>query len=167
MIRKSFAILLSFILLTACGWHLRGNLTLPQGLNRVYLDDEADGEPLLNAVEELLTANDVEIAKNPAAAQLTIRLLSYDEERRVVAVGGNTLVTEYELVDRGSFSVADGQGQVLLPASDLSVVRSYQFDRNNVLGMEQEERLIQEEMRRELAQQIIRRLRFADLDGGR
>lgn len=166
MIRKSLVFFATLFLLSACGWHLRGTLTLPEGLDRVYLDDDADGEALLDTLDELLTANEVRVADQPTTAQLVINLLSFEEERRVVAVGGNTLVTEYELITEATFSIEGSQGEVLLPPSDLSVIRSYQFDRENVLGMVEEQSLIQNEMRRELAQQIVRRLRFMNLQNG-
>jgi LPS-assembly lipoprotein len=151
------------VLLSACGWHLRGTLTLPEGLNSVYLHSESDAQLLGRTMEQLLVANQVGIAERQAAAQLIIKLLDFTEDRRVVAVGDNTLVTEYELIATADFSVENARGEVILPPSDVSVIRAYQFDQDNVLGMAEEQQLILQEMRREIAQQIIRRLRFLDL----
>ncbi|MEX1032102.1 MAG: LPS assembly lipoprotein LptE [Cellvibrionaceae bacterium] len=164
LVKTTPALLLSLVLISACGWHLRGTLALPEGLDTVYLNDQAGAEVLSRTMEELLTANQVKVATGHSNAQLVINILDYREDRRVVSIGGNTLVTEYELIARAIYSLEDGQGNVLLPSAEASVIRSYEFDENNVLGKAEEERLIQQEMRRELAQQIIRRLRFMDLD---
>lgn len=164
MIRTAVALLLSVTLVSACGWHLRGTLALPEGLDRVYLNSQPDARVLSGMLQDLLAANQVDVVDSPAAAQMVINLLSYREERRVVSIGDNTLVTEYELIAQAEFSIEDAQGNTVLPPSDASVVRAYQFDQDNVLGKAEEERLIREEMRRELAQQIIRRLRFLNLE---
>jgi LPS-assembly lipoprotein len=151
------------LLLSACGWHLRGTLAMPEGLDSVYLNNQSDAQLLGRMLEQLLVANDVTVATSPAAAQLVISLLNYQEERRVVAIGDNALVTEYELIATADFSVEDSKGETVLAPTDVSVIRAYQFDQNNVLGMAEEQELIQQEMRREIAQQIIRRLRFLDM----
>lgn len=163
MMARSIVCLLSLLLVSACGWHLRGTLALPEGLDTVYLNNRAGTETLQRTFEELLTANNVNVANSPSAAQLIINILDYREERRVVSIGDNTLVTEYELIAEADFSIEDAQGNTVLPSGEASVIRAYQFDRNNVLGKAEEERLIQTEMRREMAQQIIRRLRFLNL----
>lgn len=151
------------VLMSACGWHLRGTLTLPEGLDSVYLQNDSNAQVLGRTLERLLAANQIQIAERPAAAQVIIKLLGFEEDRRVVAVGDNTLVTEYELIATADFSVETARGEVVSPPSAVSVIRAYQFDQDNVLGMAEEQRLIMEEMRRDIAQQIIRRLRFLDL----
>lgn len=163
MIPRSLFLIAAALFVSACGWHLRGTLTLPEGLDKVYLNNQANTQVLQRTLSELLVANQVTLANSPGAAQLLINILSYDEDRRVVSIGDNTLVTEYELIAEADFSIEDAQGNLVLPESEVSVIRAYQFDQNNVLGKAEEERLIQTEMRRELAQQIIRRLRFVDL----
>jgi LPS-assembly lipoprotein len=156
-------LLFTVTLASACGWRLRGTMTLPEGLNTIYLNNQAESPILPRMLETLLTANQVNVTDSASAAQLIINILSYREERRVVSVGANTLVTEYELNAQANFSIEDAEGNIVLPPSDASVIRNYVFDQNNVLGKEEEERLIQSEMRRDIAQQIVRRLRFLDL----
>lgn len=163
MIRSALFALGATLLLSACGWHLRGTLTLPEGLNAVHLNNLADAEILGRTLEQLLVANDVEVTPRATAAQLIISLINYEEERRVVAIGDNTLVTEYELIASADFSVEGAKGEIILPPTDASVVRAYQFDQDDVLAMAGEQELIFEEMRREIAQNIVRRLRFLDL----
>lgn len=156
-------LLLGLLGLTACGWHLRGTLAMPEGLDTIYVNSEGDSDYLARSLRDLLEANEVRVQDSPAAAQLIINLLDYVEDRRVVAIGDNTLVTEYELIATADVSIEQTKGEIVLPETELTVIRSYQFDQDNVLAMAEEEALIQEEMRRELVQQIVRRLRFLNL----
>lgn len=159
--RRGLVIFLSLLLISACGWRLRGSVALPPSINAIYL--QGDAELIMAPMRELLRANDVRVADGISQAQLVVDIQDYEEERRVVSVGANTRVSEYELIAEARFSIIDAQGHQLLPDGEASLIRSYQYDQNNVLAMEAEERLIMEEMRRELARQIIGRLRFIDL----
>lgn len=162
ILRRSLVLALSALLIGGCGWRLRGSMTLPPDIDAVYLQG-ANAPLLVESMEELLRTNQVTVVGGPSQAQLIIDIQRYDEERRVVSVGANTRVSEYELIVEATFSISDAQGREILPAGEASVIRSYQYDQNNILAMEAEERLIRDEMRRELARQIIGRLRFLEL----
>lgn len=162
ILRRSLILVLSALLIAGCGWRLRGSMTLPPGIDAIYL--RASDAPLIQEhMVELLRNNDVRVVDGPSQAQLIIDLQRYDEERRVVSVGANTRVSEYELIVEATFSISDAEGRELLKDAEATLIRSYQYDQNSILAMEAEERLIREEMRRELARQIIGRLRFIDL----
>lgn len=159
--RRGLVILISLLLISACGWRLRGSMALPPGIDVIYLQGGA--ELIMEPMRELLRANQVRVADGPSQAQLVVDVQHYDEEKRVVSVGANTRVSEYELIAEARFSISDAQGHQLLPVDEASLIRTYQYDQDNVLAMDAEERLILEEMRRELARQIVGRLRFLDL----
>lgn len=161
ILRRGFVVLLSLLLISACGWRLRGSMALPPGIDVIYV--QGDSELIIEPMKELLRANRVRVADGLSGAQLLIDIQRYDEQRRVVSVGANTRVSEYELIADAVFTVSDAQGGELLPASEATLIRAYQYDQDNILAMEAEERLIREEMRRELARQIIGRLRFIDM----
>ena len=53
-LNKIIAVLLSATLLSACGWQLRGSLTLPEGVNSIYIADSSNSS---NGVIALTIAN--------------------------------------------------------------------------------------------------------------
>jgi LPS-assembly lipoprotein len=67
-------------------------------------------------------------------------------------------VREYELIQTIRFSLVDREGNELIPPAQLSARREYTFDDEIVLGKEQEEALLYEDMESDLVRQLIRRL---------
>ncbi len=151
-------LLILTLAITACGWRLRGTLTLPEGLESIQIVDNANSSFLSKQLTQLLVANGVALVD--ANPDMFIVLIEEREDKRIIAVGSNTLASEYELSSEARYFINDAEGKMLAPESTVSVVRSYEFNENDVVSKAEEERIIQQEMRRELAQQIIRRLRF-------
>ena len=58
---------------------------------------------------------------------------------------------------RGVFSIADASGATLISASEIRAERVYSFDPTNFVSNEEEEELLVEEMRQDVAGQIVRR----------
>jgi len=151
-------LMIMVLAVSSCGWRLRGTLTLPEGLESIQIVDNAGSSFLAKQLSQLLQANGVSLVdENP---DMAIVLVEEREDKRIVAVGSNTLASEYELSAEARYFISDADGKELVPESTASVLRSYEFNENNVVSKAEEERIILQEMRRELAQQIIRRLRF-------
>ena len=64
-----------------------------------------------------------------------------------------------------TFSVLDASGKEVMPDTTASVMRQMENDPRNVMGKGQELRILQSEMRTELAQQMIRRIGFFATSG--
>jgi len=69
-------------------------------------------------------------------------------------------VSQLELTMQTTFSVLDANGQEVMPDTTAVVTRQMENDPRNVMGKSEEIRILQSEMRTELAQQMIRRIGF-------
>ena len=58
------------------------------------------------------------------------------------------------------FKVVDAEGEIAMASTTVTVVRQMENDPRNVVGKEGELRLLQAEMRNELADKILRRIGF-------
>lgn len=154
------AVVLVAAILSACGWHLRGSIVLPDNIQSVYIDNQASDPALLEELERLLTVNDVVISETATGADLVINLLDFAENRRVNSLNSNTIVREYELISEAEYEIKNAAGEILLEPNVAQLSRIYTFDQNAVVSAAEEQQIIQEELRLELAQQIVRRLRF-------
>lgn len=162
--RKGFIVLLGAwcLLLAACGFHLRGvgGDPLPEALATLNIVPPATGlvnDPLLVAVRDALTAYGAHIVDTPDAPRLTL----YDEstESQVLAVRAETAKgAAYMLRYRVSFRVVGADGAELVAPQTIQVQRDYTFDPARVLAKEEEERELLRALRRDIAEQIVRRL---------
>ena len=68
-------------------------------------------------------------------------------------------MAEYQLNEDVDFLIANATGTPLTNLFTASVERNYEIEERDLLSSENEERLIKQEMRREIVRQILNRLK--------
>ncbi len=148
------------ISLAGCGFHLRGAVELPPQMARTYIQGDPYGA-LERGLRAQLQAAGARVVDEAAGATATLRVAAKHWQRRVLSVGADAKVSEYELSYRVTFSVQGREGDILIPPEEVSVVRDFRFDPNDVLGKTGEQGLLREEMERDMVQAIMRRIGHA------
>ena len=88
---------------------------------------------------------------------ITIKEESF--EKSVLSVSPKTgKVEEYQMLLHAKMDLIKADGTFLLEDEKLTVIRDFAFDENAVLGEFAEESIIQEDLIRRAANQVIRRL---------
>jgi LPS-assembly lipoprotein len=142
------------LLLSGCGFKLRGQINVPESLTRMQIlgdDDE------LNAlVGKSLKFSGVEVVENDdTAAVLDLRSANYTKE--VIGTNSSGIANNYKLTYKVNYAVYDAQQNQLLK-NRVSQDRSLVYDPNNILVFEREERFLVEDMRKELVTSILRQV---------
>ncbi|RKZ93052.1 MAG: hypothetical protein DRQ43_08470 [Gammaproteobacteria bacterium] len=156
-IKTSGFILLMAVIISGCGFHLRGDIILPALYERVHVVDKGYsdvGKSLSRALENVGS----KIVSSPEAATAVVTVLSRGTQRRALNVGGSR-VREYELQLDITFVVQDHEGVQLANQQTVSVVRNFQNDPNNVLAKDNEEQIIRQEMMQPAIIQVLRRMK--------
>lgn len=158
MMKLHYILLLTLVLLTAsCGFHLRGSLPGSTTIDSVSIND-ATASGVGAEVKALLEASGTDILPSPDngyGLRLTDQLLN----RSVLSVSAVTgKVEEYQLTLTVGMTVTDPDGNELLSGQQIRVTRDYAFDDAAVLGSVTERRVLEQEMIRQAASQIVRRL---------
>lgn len=150
---RVFVILMS-LLLTACGFHLRGHVGMP--FETLYL--QASSSPLTAALRRNLESNNVRLVDTADKADVVLDIVSERDEKQILTLGGSGRVTEFQLFYRVSLRAYDLKGQDWIPADEIVIRRDYSFDDTKILAKEQEETLLLKNMHADMVQQIARRL---------
>jgi len=160
MMKRFFLYLVpcTFLLLSACGFHLRGALALPEGVKKIYLTGVTPSQPLARDIAMLFAGNGGTVVEDRNEADAVLEILGEKNDRRVAAVNSEGRVSQYELYYELSFRMLDPKGEIVHPAATVGVTRDYAFDPNNVLGKAQEESLLRDDMRKQAVNQMLRRL---------
>jgi LPS-assembly lipoprotein len=148
-------IVLLTILLGACGFQLRGTGGYELAVDSVAIVADNNFSDLADELEDTLKS--IGVAVNATEPQYVIRLNSETTTRRPVATSGNITVSEYEVRLRAIFSIADNEGEILIDDTPLTAERIYSFDASNFVSNAEEESVLIEEMRQDLAGQLVRR----------
>ncbi len=152
-------ILLAVGLMTAsCGFHLRGRVALPEVMHKTFISGLGVREPLNLELRRTLRANRVQIVDDVAQASAVLRILGRNEGKRVLSVGGDGKVKEYELYLTVSFDLQAQDNSLRLAPQTQSLTREFIFDETDVLGKAQEEALLRRDMYKDMAQLMLYRL---------
>jgi LPS-assembly lipoprotein len=155
VIKRSFLIL-TLLLLTACGFHLRGQVGM--SFQSIYLIAPNLNSPFVNELRRNLVANKVTLANGLEQSDVVLNIVSENTEKQVLSLGGDGRVNEYRLIYRVSLRAYNQQQQEWIPAEEMSLRRDFSYDDTQILAKEAEETLLYQSMRTDMVQQIVRRL---------
>ena len=143
-------------LMSGCGFELRGETALPPGFERVFVNGSGAAATELRI---LLDGSGAELTTAAKESDAAVYLSGEKFSRRVLSVDPDTgKEREIELVYSISFHVNRGTGGTLLSRQTVRLRRDYVFDATAVIGKSYEATVLRREMRRDAAEQIMRRL---------
>jgi len=149
---------LLLVLFVGCGFHLRGSATLPDSLKTMYVQGINLQQGLGLNLKRSLVSNGVAVVDDYQQGAAVLTILNNNFERRVLSVGSDAKVSEYQLYGALRFKLTDENNQLLIESDKVEAVRDYQFDQNQVLGSDQEELQLRQELNEQLVQSLLSRL---------
>ena len=157
----SFILLTAALLLSACGFQLRGTATLP--FQSLYVQAAPTSQFATQLKRVVRTGSGTKIAERPEQAEAILQITNELQEKQILSLGGGGRVSEYQLRYRVSFRLTDGKNREHIPASEILLRRDYSFNDDQALSKESEEALLFRDMRNDAVQQLVRRLQAAKL----
>ena len=151
--RRGLLAIGALVLASGCGFQLR-TWDLSNNVDSFYVE-VAGNNPLAPSLRRAFQQAGVPAADNATSADLVVRLLDMQRSRRGVSVTPRARVAEYQLNLGALYSVSRSKQQLLSPQWARSV-RVYRVDRDNLVGSNEEQALLEREMQGDLVQQIIR-----------
>jgi LPS-assembly lipoprotein len=145
------------LLLTACGFQLRGSTNFPPGMSVVYIDTPDRFSPFYRELTKSIREAELTLADNPIDADTVIRVLSDDTGQRAVSVSARNVPREYEVFYLVHYSVFINNEEVLAP-QQFVLTRDYTFDETEVLGKSLEERVLRESIAADLVGLLVQRI---------
>ncbi len=143
---------------TACGFHLRGSQLTELDINNIYIIP-GSAPRLAEEVKSQLTGLGATLADSIQTASYIVTLKKEDFERSVLSVNPDTgKVEEYQLVYSAKMDASHADGTNIIKDDKIRTSRDFTFDEDAVLGKFSEEEVIQEDLIRSAANQLLRRL---------
>jgi LPS-assembly lipoprotein len=155
---SSVVVIFTLIALAGCGFHLRGEATIPDNLKVIYVQGVEMNKDLGRELKRNLTNNGVTVVSDYQKDSAILTVVEYKVDRRVLSVGSDAKVNEYELYGIVDFKISDAEGQLLSDQQRVEARRDFQFDENQVIGTTEEARLLREQIDQQLVQSMLRRL---------
>lgn len=149
-------------LLAACGFQLRGvgGPVVPDEWKALYLETNNPNSEFTRAIIAQFGANGIEWVELEDA-NYRIMLGSEKFSQRNLSLNSEARVSELELTMSASYEVRDAtSGETVIESTTASVVKQMEDNPRNVVGKQGELSLLKDEMRNELATQIMRQIGF-------
>ena len=144
---------------TACGFHLRGQASLP--FETLYLAIPAISPLGIELKRNIAAGTSTRLVNTPAEAQAILELTAEERSKSILSFDTSGQVREYQLRYRLGFRVRDAKGRDYLPQSEIRLTREVSYTSTQVLAKESEEQLLYRDMQSDIVQQILRRLEAA------
>ncbi len=158
---RKLLILVFALLLTACGFQLRGAQPLP--FSSLYIAENWElGAALKRNIRAL---GSTQLAATPQDAQAVLTTIGEAREKIILSLSGTGQVREFQLRYRFAYRVHDLKGREFIPPTEIVLVRDISFADAQVLAKEQEEALLYRDMQNDMVQQVLRRLAAAKIEG--
>lgn len=152
-------VLAATLIVSSCGYHIRGAIDLPEEMKNIYVEN-ASAE-LLAGFRETLQYSSGNLVASPEEAGIIVKVIDEDMDRRVLSLTATGKANEYKLDYLLDFELLDAERGVLMPKQTIELNRSYFTQQINVIGKAYEEQVIREEMYRQAVSAIVSRARVA------
>jgi LPS-assembly lipoprotein len=156
---KNSVILVMALLLSACGYHLRGALDLPAGMKNVYL--EGGSAELRDQFNRAMEISSVPLASSPETAGIIVRIFNEDSQRRVLSLGSGGTANSFELAYQFDYELIDSKNRVLMVRQPVDIKREYFNNQLAIIAKDNEETVIRNEMYQQAVRTIVNRARVA------
>lgn len=158
---RALTVMLMTLLLTACGFHLRGENAFDLPFQSICIKSVNNLAPFIIDLRRAIANNHVQVTDTPEQAQLTLDIVSESTDKQILSLSASGRVLEYRLYYRVSYRAYGKDQREWLAPDEMTLRRDYSYDDTQVIAKEQEEELLYQNMRRDAVQQMLRRLNHA------
>lgn len=154
MIKRNLLVMGLAVLLSACGFQLRGTGTNALSLKELDVSARDAYGDVVTQLRQTLTNSGVHVY---TGAQYKLFIAREDEAQRTASYAGSGRSAEYELTTVLKYEI-HGSKDVLLIDDSVQSQKVFVHDGNNLIGSDQEADQIRKEMRTDLVQKVLARL---------
>ena len=142
-IQKKLIAILLLIVITSCGFHLRGMTEIS------YKTISLEGKELslTKNLKKILNTNKVAIVSSTENPELRIEFLSEESEKRILSLSGQGLVREFEIFYRVRYRIKASDSEIWSQENIIETRKDFTYSDSNLIGKEEEERQLMETMR--------------------
>ncbi|MFA6386125.1 MAG: LPS assembly lipoprotein LptE [Candidatus Paceibacterota bacterium] len=156
---KKAVIVVVALLLSACGYHLRGAFELPGAMKSIYL--EGGSEQLRDQFKQLMSSSSGQLVSTRQGAGIVVRILGEESNRRSLSLSSRGKTNEFELYYRLEYELTNAGNVMLMERQPIEIRREYYNDQVDVMAKENEENGIRNEMYQQAVRTIANRARVA------
>ncbi len=155
-IQKKLIAILLLIVITSCGFHLRGMTEIS------YKTISLEGKELslTKNLKKILNTNKVAIVSSTENPELRVEFLSEESEKRILSLSGQGLVREFEIFYRVRYRIKASDSEIWGQENIIETRKDFTYSDSNLIGKEEEERQLNEAMRNEAITNLFNQIQL-------
>ncbi|MGH8551706.1 MAG: LPS assembly lipoprotein LptE [Methylococcales bacterium] len=147
--------------LSACGFHLRGDVDLPLGMKSIYAQGFQPGSQFLTYLDQSLKHSDGHLTTQRQDAGLILNALNEQFERREVSLSQAGKTNAYGLHYVLTYELQNPDGTVIGQQQTITIDNEYFNPQIDVIGKSEEENIIRKEMYQKAVRNLLNRVKVA------
>lgn len=157
-IRRIVSVAAAALLITGCGFQLRGTSPVPLAVQPLAVQCERGvPESLCRSLKTQLSIGGVQLAPDGDAGY-RLTLSDFEQTRRATAITTRAAAAEYSLTQTVQMALVSPDQIPLIANTPVTARQSYRYDEANVLAKQREQEEIERQLNDQLSQQILFRL---------
>lgn len=146
------------LLVSACGFHLRGIALIPEKINKLYLASSSPTSIANESLRRALTDSGVLLVNQPKNAKATLTIISRSSNQQLDSLSGASEAGRYRLTSYINFKVTLPDGKVLLKPTSVSASTLYSTNAMQILSRQSIKARLQSQLLEELNEAVINHL---------
>jgi LPS-assembly lipoprotein len=130
-------VIVTAVLLTSCGFHLRGTKkheqNTPKHLKIVYLQSNSPYAPFEQSLRQNLRGYNINVINDPAPKTLILQIINYNLAQTAGSVSSNLQTRQYTLVFTVNFVLRAPSGAILLGPTSVASLTTFTADLSQML----------------------------------
>ena len=155
--RLRLSALVFTLLLSSCGFSIRGAAHFPPGMSAVYIDTNNRQSPFYRELTTTIRNAGLTLESKRDDADTVIKVLNDETGRRPLTVSARNVPREYEIFYLINYSVSIANQEVMSPQR-LVLTRDYTYDETKVLGKAREEDVLREAIAADLVGLLVQQV---------
>lgn len=148
------------LLLTACGFHLRGAPVLPAQMRAIYIS--GDDALLVRDLRRALETGSSQVVDDPTRATASLNIIRATQSHTLLAISNTGVPLQYKVSYQVQFSLLVGNSMLIEPQT-LVLSRTYNYNISDAIGNQEQEQGLYSTMAADMAQRITYRIQAAAL----
>ena len=144
--------------LSACGFHLRNKITLPDDAPAVKIESAVNYSELVKLLERGLRASGAVVTEEDGTGVAKLKIRSERWGDLPIAIDAQGRAQEFSLRYAVIFTCLRPDGSVLVPEQAIEMSRDYVSEPTDATGTTTEREILANELRREMSASILRRI---------
>tara|TARA_B100000989_G_scaffold290850_1_gene264561 strand:- start:59981 stop:60547 length:567 start_codon:yes stop_codon:yes gene_type:complete len=158
LLRRVAVVIATCLLLSACGFQLRGTQNIPPQMQRLAINSSAPYGVLTIQLEQMLSQAGVRILEPTDEAPVTLKIFNAAIRNNTLSESASSTTKMYTMHYSVNFEILGSDGKVIYGPNTINTSRNYMVNENQVLSMGIETEKLQKEMQRDAAFQILTQL---------